>query len=160
MGGDPADCRCHVRADGARPRHAHRAQPGRRGEDPRRRSHRHLRLWRGPGHRHGRHPLMALLAGHPAVAALRTRAFRRYLVGQLPSVTCSWAQVVALSLVVVGLAPHALGWVVALQFAPSLLLGPWFGAVADRHDRKRLLMLAEAGLGLVALSYALISAGP
>jgi hypothetical protein len=40
---------------------------------------------------------MALLAGHPAVAALRTRDFRRYLAGQLPSVTCSWAQVIALS---------------------------------------------------------------
>ncbi len=51
-----------------------------------------------------------------------------------------------------------LGLVVALQFLPSLVLGPWFGAVADRHDRRRLLMLAEAGLGLVALTYALVSA--
>jgi MFS family permease len=100
---------------------------------------------------------MTKLAGHPAAAALRNRAFRRYLAGQLPSVTCSWAQVVALSLVVAGLDPGALGWVVALQFAPSLLLGPWFGAVADRHDRRRLLILAEAGLGLVALSYAVLS---
>jgi len=38
------------------------------------------------------------------------------------------------------------------------VLGPWFGAVADRHDRRRLLMLAESGLGLVALAYALASA--
>ena len=75
---------------------------------------------------------MTLLAGHPAVAALRARAFRRYLIGQLPSVTCSWAQVVALSWVVARLDPSALGWVVALQFAPSLLLGPWFGALTDR----------------------------
>jgi MFS family permease len=84
--------------------------------------------------------------------------FRRYLAGQLPSVTCSWAQVVALSWVVVELDPRALGWVVALQFLPSLVLGPWFGAVADRHDRRRLLMLAESGLGLVALAYTLASA--
>lgn len=101
---------------------------------------------------------MARLVNHPAAAALRTPAFRRYLLGQLPSITCSWAQVVALSWVVVGLDPGALGWVVALQFVPSLLLGPWFGAIADRHDRRRLLMLGEAGLGLVALSYALVSA--
>jgi MFS family permease len=93
-----------------------------------------------------------------AVAPLRSPAFRRYLIGQLPSITCSWAQVVALSWVVVQLDQPALGWVVALQFLPSLILGPWFGAVADRHDRKRLLILAEAGLGLVALSYALASA--
>jgi MFS family permease len=93
-----------------------------------------------------------------AVAPLSSPAFRRYLAGQLPSVTCSWAQVVALSWVVVQLDRRALGWVVALQFLPSLLLGPWFGAVADRHDRRRLLMLAESGLGLVALAYALASA--
>jgi MFS family permease len=93
-----------------------------------------------------------------AVAPLRSPAFRRYLAGQLPSVTCSWAQVVALSWVVVQLDRRALGWVVALQFLPSLALGPWFGAVADRHDRRRLLMLAESGLGLVALAYAVASA--
>ena len=97
------------------------------------------------------------MAGHPAVVALRTSAFRRYVLGQLPSVTCAWAQVVGLSWVVVQLDPRALGWVVALQFAPSLLLGPWFGALADRYDRRRLLMLAELGLGVVALGYAAAS---
>jgi MFS family permease len=38
------------------------------------------------------------------------------------------------------------------------LLGAWFGAIVDRYDRKRLLMLAGAGLGLVALGYAVASA--
>ena len=93
----------------------------------------------------------------PALTALHSGPLRRYLIGQLPSVTCSWAQVVALSWVVVEHNPRALGWVVALQFLPTLVLGPWFGAVTDRHDRRRLLMLAEAGLGLVALTYALLS---
>ena len=93
-----------------------------------------------------------------AAAPLASAAFRRYLAGQLPSVTCSWAQVVTLSWVVVELNRQALGLVVALQFLPSLALGPWFGAIADRHDRRRLLMLAESGLGLVALGYALASA--
>jgi MFS family permease len=98
------------------------------------------------------------IGGGVAVAPLRSPGFRRYLVGQLPSVTCSWAQVVALSWAVVQIDPQSLGWVVALQFLPSLLLGPWFGAVVDRHDRRRLLILAEAGLGLVALSYAATAA--
>ena len=97
-------------------------------------------------------------AGRPALAALGSRPLRLYLFGQLPSVTCSWAQVVALSWLVVERNPRALGVVVALQFLPSLVLGPWFGAVADRYDRRRLLMVAEAGLGLVALTYALVSA--
>jgi MFS family permease len=91
-------------------------------------------------------------------AALRSPAFRRYLTGQVPSVTCTWIQVVALSWTVVDRDPTALGWVVALQFAPTLLLGPWFGAVTDRHDRRRILMLAEAGLGLVAAAYAVAAA--
>jgi len=93
-----------------------------------------------------------------AAAPLASPAFRRYLAGQLPSVTCSWVQVVTLSWVVVELNRRALGLVVALQFLPSLVLGPWFGAIADRHDRRRLLMFAESGLGLVALGYALASA--
>lgn len=91
-------------------------------------------------------------------SALRSAAFRRYLIGQLPSVTCSWAQVVALSWTVVDRAPAALGWVVALQFTPSLVLGPWSGTLADRYDRKRILMLAEAGLGTIAAGYALTAA--
>ncbi|CRK57352.1 Integral membrane efflux protein [Alloactinosynnema sp. L-07] len=98
------------------------------------------------------------MARHPAVRALRTRAFRRYVAGQLPSVTCSWAQVVALAWVVVDLDPRALGWMVACQFLPSVLFGPWCGAVVDRHDRRHLLILAEAGLGLVALCFAVASA--
>ncbi|MFC4943163.1 MFS transporter [Pseudonocardia sp. GCM10023141] len=93
-----------------------------------------------------------------AFAPLRSRAFRRYAVGQLPSITCSWAQVVALSAVVVALDPVALAWVVALQFVPTLVLGPWCGALADRFDRRTLLMAAEAGLGLVAAGYAVAAA--
>jgi MFS family permease len=96
-------------------------------------------------------------ASRTAVAPLSSAPFRRYLLGQLPSLTGSWAQVVALSWWVVSLDPKALGWVVALQFLPSLVLGPWFGVVADRHNRRRLLMLAECGLGLVAAGYALAS---
>jgi MFS family permease len=91
-------------------------------------------------------------------APLRSPAFRRYLLGQVPSVTCSWVQVVALSWIVVDRYPAALGWVVALQFAPSIILGPWFGALADRNDRRRMLMLAEAGLGLIAAGYAVAAA--
>ena len=96
-------------------------------------------------------------AGRTAVAPLSSPPFRRYLLGQLPSLTGSWAQVVALSWWIESVDPKALGWVVALQFLPSLVLGPWFGVVADRHDRRRLLMLAECGLGLVAAAYALAS---
>jgi MFS family permease len=96
-------------------------------------------------------------ASRTATAPLGSVPFRRYLLGQLPSLTGSWAQVVALAWWVESRDPKALGWVVALQFLPSLVLGPWFGVVADRHNRRTLLMLAECGLGLVAAGYALAS---
>jgi MFS family permease len=102
--------------------------------------------------------MAALLDRRTAVAPLRSPAFRRYLLGQLPSVTGSWVQVVAVSWVVVQIDPQALGWVVALQFLPTLLLGPWLGAMVDRHDRRILLLLAEAGLGVVAFGYAVTAA--
>jgi MFS family permease len=85
-----------------------------------------------------------------------TRAFRLYLAGQLPSVICSWAQVVAVTVVTVRLDPAALGWVVAAQFLPSLLLGPYFGVLADRRDRRVLLLVAQAGLGVIAVVYACV----
>ena len=98
------------------------------------------------------------LRARTAAAPLQSPAFRWYAAGQLPSVVCSWIQVVAVSWVVVQLDPTALGWVVVAQFLPSLVLGPWFGAVVDRHDQRQLLMLAELGLGLVALGYAAATA--
>lgn len=58
-----------------------------------------------------------------------TRALRLYLAGQLGCVTCSWAQVVALSVVAVRLDPALLGWVVAAQFPPSLLVPCVVGAL-------------------------------
>ena len=50
-----------------------------------------------------------------AAAPLHSPPFRRYLIGQLPSVTGSWIQVVSLSWIVVARYPAALGWIVALQ---------------------------------------------
>ncbi len=98
------------------------------------------------------------MTGHPTTAALRSPALVRYLAGQLPSITCSWAQVIALAWVVVQQDPHALGLVIMLQFLPTLVIGPWFGALADRYDRRRLLMIAEAGLGAVAAGFAVAAA--
>lgn len=86
-----------------------------------------------------------------------TPGLRLYLFGQLQSVVCSWAQVVAISVVAIRLDPSLLGWVITAQFLPSLLLGPWFGVLADRHDRRLLLIIAETGLGLVAVGYATVS---
>jgi MFS family permease len=53
--------------------------------------------------------------------------------------------------------PFMLGIVVAAQFAPMLFLAPWAGVLADRYDRRRLLMLTQIGMGLQALGLAALT---
>ena len=51
----------------------------------------------------------------------------------------------------------ALGVVMALQFAPQLLLLPWTGSAADHMDRRRLLILTQAAMGALALLLGLLT---
>ncbi|WP_328701927.1 MFS transporter [Aestuariimicrobium ganziense] len=54
----------------------------------------------------------------------------------------------------------ALGIATALQFLPIPLLTPIAGALADRFDKRKLLIVAQTGLGLVALVlYLLVASG-
>jgi MFS family permease len=46
---------------------------------------------------------------------------------------------------------RAVGVVMALQFAPQVLLLPWTGSAADRFDRRKLLFATQASMGLCAL---------
>lgn len=50
-----------------------------------------------------------------------------------------------------------LGLITALQFLPMLLVGPWAGVLADRMDRRVLLLWTQSALGLQALALALVT---
>ncbi|WP_199176593.1 MFS transporter [Subtercola sp. Z020] len=50
----------------------------------------------------------------------------------------------------------AVGVVMALQLGPQLLLVPWTGLVADRVDRRKLLMATQGAMGLLGLGLGLI----
>jgi len=50
-----------------------------------------------------------------------------------------------------------LGLVAAAQFLPVLLLGPYGGLVADRSDKRRLLLGTQSALGLLALLLGLLT---
>ena len=52
----------------------------------------------------------------------------------------------------------ALGITTALQFLPALLFGPWGGLLADRYPKRRLLLVSQAGMGLLALVLGLLVA--
>jgi MFS family permease len=46
----------------------------------------------------------------------------------------------------------AVGFVMALQFAPQLLLMPWTGFAADHFNQRKLLIVTQATMGVLALA--------
>lgn len=78
-------------------------------------------------------------------AALRVRDYRIYWSTGLASNVGTAMQGVALDWFVLTLTDSgtAVGWTVGLQFAPVLLFGLWGGVLADRYNRRTLLMTAQ-----------------
>lgn len=87
--------------------------------------------------------------------SLEFRNFRLFFTGQLISQIGSWMRQIAMALLVLKLTDDgvAVGVLVACQFLPVLLLGPWAGLVADRSDKRRLLLIVQSCL--MAQSFAL-----
>jgi len=92
------------------------------------------------------------------LSSLKVRNYRLYFAGQLISLTGTWAQRVAQDWLVLELTNSgtALGVVTALQFGPALLLSLYGGALADRGNKRRLLLLTQSGIGLAALALGLL----
>ena len=78
--------------------------------------------------------------------SLRTRNFRLFFIGQMISNTGNWMTRVALILLVLNLTGSglAVGFITACEFGPVLLLSAWAGAIADRSDKRRLLLVTQA----------------
>jgi predicted MFS family arabinose efflux permease len=93
-----------------------------------------------------------------AFRALRTRNYRLFFVGQVLSVIGTWVQTTAVGWIVLHETHDStgLGVVVALQFLPLLVLGAWAGTIADRSDKRQILVLANVAAALVALATALL----
>jgi MFS family permease len=94
--------------------------------------------------------------------ALRSRPFRLYFGGQVVSASGSFLQQTAIGWLVLQLtgSPSDLGLVLAAGGIPSLLFGPWGGAVADRVDLRKLLVVTQTLYCLLAaLLWALAVAG-
>lgn len=91
-------------------------------------------------------------------AALRGPNFRLYIGGQAISLVGTWMQTVAQSWLVLQLtgSATAIGIVLALQTVPMLLLGPYGGVVADRSDKRRLMIGLQTLMGVQALILGLL----
>ena len=102
---------------------------------------------------------MRLPAG---LAALNHRDFRFFWTGQLISLIGSWMQSVGQSWLVLDLTGSAfkLGLIGTLQFLPVLLFSLFAGAVIDRLPKRRLLVVTQSTLMLLAfLLAALVKSG-
>src|SRR3954463_4405977 len=93
-------------------------------------------------------------------ASLKIRNYRLYYVGQFVSMTGTWMQSVAQGWLVLRLTHNsgaALGIVTALQFTPVLFLGAWSGVLADRVDKRRLLLVTQSLMGVFATVLAVLT---
>jgi MFS family permease len=84
--------------------------------------------------------------------SLAIRNYRLYFVSMLVSMAGSWMQRLGQSWLVLHLTGSGidLGVVNALQFLPLLLFGMWGGVIADRVDKRRLIMLTQSAMGALA----------
>src|SRR4051812_28948639 len=97
-------------------------------------------------------------AARGALAALRHPRFRRYSAGVLFSLTGNWVEAAAFGYVVLLLGGSAatLGLIGFLNTIPNLIFGLPAGALADRYDRRKLILLFQGLNMLVAIALAVL----
>ena len=96
--------------------------------------------------------------GAAAFRSLHVRNYRLFAGGQVVSLVGTWMQRVGQDWLVLQLTGSgtALGVVTGLQFLPTLLLSLWGGLLADRFDKRRLLVVAQSVMGVQALVLGLL----
>lgn len=107
----------------------------------------------------------------PQTSPLRHPHFRNVWIASLGSNVGSWMEAVGIQWTMAQItlatawkaehpalsAPVMMGWLATAQFFPTLLLGLYGGVVADRVNRKRLLLITQLALAAVAAVLALLS---
>lgn len=85
-------------------------------------------------------------------SSLAVRNYRLLFFGMLVSSAGTWMQSVALGWLVLDLTGSgtAVGLITAAQFLPMLFLGAWGGLIADRFDKRRILVMTQTAMGLSA----------
>ncbi len=93
--------------------------------------------------------------------SLQIRNYRLFATGQLVKLVGVWMMFTAQDWLVLDLSgdsPAALGIVTALQFLPVLLLTLWGGKLADRYDKRKLLIRANVAFAVTAIVFAVLVA--
>lgn len=89
-----------------------------------------------------------------AVVAFRYRNFTLFWTGALLSSTGNWVQAITVPFVIYQLTGSAawLGFASVMQFGPFVVTGPIGGALADRHDRRTILIITQSAQALAAFA--------
>ncbi len=97
---------------------------------------------------------------HRTFRAMRNRNFRLHVVGQAVTNSGAWMQKVAQAWLVLELTGSGtmLGITAAAQQIPMLILGPWGGLIADRFDKRRILIWVSVGGAMPALVLGVLTA--
>ncbi len=95
----------------------------------------------------------------PTFASLRVRNYRLYFIGAAISNNGTWMQRIAQDWLVFTLTGSglAVGITTALQFGPMLLFGLYGGVLADRYPQRRLLLITQTVMGLLAVALAALT---
>jgi MFS family permease len=90
---------------------------------------------------------------------MKVRNFRLFFAGQFLSQGGTWMQTIALGWLVLELSHNsgfAIGLVIALQFIPTLLFGAWGGVIADRFDKRHVMLCTQTAMAAVAALLAVV----
>ncbi|MGC0143682.1 MULTISPECIES: MFS transporter [unclassified Pseudactinotalea] len=89
-------------------------------------------------------------------ASLRLYNYRIWFIGALVANVGTWMQRVAQDWLVLAVLPEGsaihVGIVTGLQFLPIVFISPFAGLIADRVDRRKMLMMTQAAMGVLALA--------
>jgi MFS family permease len=93
--------------------------------------------------------------------SLQIPNYRRYFAGQIVSLSGNWMQMVAEMWLVLELTGSgvAVGVTSALQFLPILVFGAWGGVIADRFDKRSLLVVTQTSMAAPAVALWGLTAG-
>lgn len=99
------------------------------------------------------------MAPRSTFASLKVRNYRYFFWGQLVSITGSWLQSTAQAWLVLDRldgGASGLGLLIGFTFLPVLLFGLWGGVLADRLNRRKILLAVQCWMATVALVQAVL----
>ncbi|MGC4117704.1 MAG: MFS transporter [Myxococcales bacterium] len=99
-------------------------------------------------------------ARFPSLRAFRYPAYVRIWLGAFVSTLGSWVQTVSVGIWVTQTTGQAMwtGLIAAMAYAPAVVLGPIGGALADRYDRRRIIIPLSVVQALAVTALTVLSA--